>query len=138
MLTYGYPHSDGVESKNAKLPHHQFRPLAHQQQATVKLLHPHKICQQQLQLRQKKQQQPQLRLFGIDCNRSSKFNGNKNHDNKSKPKQNSGLDRYIHIKRELSPQNTAVGNKSKINRVQIENKLPGRSDSKRFALLDEN
>jgi len=31
-----------------------------------------------------------------------------------------------------------VGNKSKINRVQIENKLPGRSNSNRFALLDEN
>jgi len=25
----------------AKPPHHQFRPLAHQQHATVKLLHPH-------------------------------------------------------------------------------------------------
>jgi len=40
-----------------------------------------------------------------------------------------GLDRYIHVKRKLSPQNTAVGNKSKVNRVQIENKLPGRSNS---------
>jgi len=27
--------------------------------------------------------------FGIDCNGSSKYNGNKSHDSKSKPKQNS-------------------------------------------------
>jgi len=28
-------------SQQCKTPHHQFRPLAHQQHATVKLLHPH-------------------------------------------------------------------------------------------------
>jgi len=47
-----------------------------------------------------------------------------------------GLDLYIHIK--FSPQNTAVCNKSKINHVHIDNTLPGRSNSNRFALLAEN
>jgi len=60
-----------------------------------------------IQLRQKNQNNHSYGYyFGIDCNRSSKFNGNKNHDNKSKPKQNlesgSGLERYIHIKRKLA------------------------------------
>jgi len=49
-----------------------------------------------------------------------------------------GLDRYIQVKRKLSPQNSAVGNKSKINRVQIYNKLPGTSNSNRFVLPAEN
>jgi len=63
-------------------------------------------------------------------------NQNQNKIQQAGPAIQTGLDRYIHIKRK--PQNTAVGNRSKINRVQIKNKLPGRSNSNRFALLAEN
>jgi len=45
-----------------------------------------------------------------------------------------GLDRYIHVKRRHSPQNTAVGNKSKISRAQFTIKYPNALVNKIVAL----
>jgi len=54
------------------------------------------------------------------------------------PKQNkklcqTGLDRYIQIKRKRSPQHKQAGNQPKINRANASND----SSSNRFALLDD-
>jgi len=70
--------------------------------------------------------------------KTSTTSQNQNKIQRAGPAIQTGLYRYIYFKRKLNPQNTAVCNKSKINRVQIENKLPGRSNSNRFPLLSEN
>ncbi|KAH8338636.1 hypothetical protein KR074_000186 [Drosophila pseudoananassae] len=48
-----------------------------------------------------------------------------------------GMDRYIQIKRKLSPQSNPAGNKTKINRVLNNDNEPDRSTTNRFALLAE-
>ncbi|XP_044570420.1 uncharacterized protein LOC123257059 [Drosophila ananassae] len=56
---------------------------------------------------------------------------------KTAPAKQTGLDRFIQLKRKLSPQSKPAGNKTKINRVQKIDEESGRSSSNRFALLAE-
>jgi len=49
-----------------------------------------------------------------------------------------GMDRYIQIKRKLSPQNSAAGNKTKINRNNLSQRIETQEYTNRFGILADN